>query len=175
MVFLSPVGKWDSTSDYATTDFSIPFPVNYCHNFTIQRDKSDIVTASSSERSFHITLQNSTCTAPTVRCVCYVGKCTFRSNAVLVSWNFTKINTVVKWTFVEGLLYHIHSVSYGKWYQCGCQTQCFNYLWHEMEKEQRRNDLKLSEQNVTEIQGDSGGICTTLGNDSMSDSKQKSS
>jgi hypothetical protein len=26
-----------------------------------------------------------------------------------------------------------------------------------------------------EIQGDSGGICTTLGNDSMSDSKQKSS
>ena len=25
------------------------------------------------------------------------------------------------------------------------------------------------------IQGDSGGICTTLGNDSMSDSKQKSS
>ena len=24
------------------------------------------------------------------------------------------------------------------------------------------------------IQGDSGGICTTLGNDSMSDSKQKS-
>ena len=27
----------------------------------------------------------------------------------------------------------------------------------------------------TNIQGDSGGICTTLGNDSMSDSKQKSS
>ena len=27
----------------------------------------------------------------------------------------------------------------------------------------------------THIQGDSGGICTTLGNDSMSDSKQKSS
>ena len=27
----------------------------------------------------------------------------------------------------------------------------------------------------TLIQGDSGGICTTLGNDSMSDSKQKSS
>ena len=26
-----------------------------------------------------------------------------------------------------------------------------------------------------DIQGDSGGICTTLGNDSMSDSKQKSS
>ena len=26
-----------------------------------------------------------------------------------------------------------------------------------------------------EIQGDSGGICTNLGNDSMSDSKQKSS
>ena len=26
-----------------------------------------------------------------------------------------------------------------------------------------------------QIQGDSGGICTTLGNDSMSDSKQKSS
>ena len=25
------------------------------------------------------------------------------------------------------------------------------------------------------IQGDSGGICTTLGNDSMSDSKQKNS
>ena len=25
------------------------------------------------------------------------------------------------------------------------------------------------------LQGDSGGICTTLGNDSMSDSKQKSS
>ena len=29
--------------------------------------------------------------------------------------------------------------------------------------------------NYTHIQGDSGGICTTLGNDSMSDSKQKSS
>jgi hypothetical protein len=28
---------------------------------------------------------------------------------------------------------------------------------------------------VTDIQGDSGGICTTLGNDSMSDFKQKSS
>jgi len=27
----------------------------------------------------------------------------------------------------------------------------------------------------TYIQGDSGGICSTLGNDSMSDSKQKSS
>ena len=27
----------------------------------------------------------------------------------------------------------------------------------------------------SDIQGDSGGICTTLGNDSMSDSKQKSS
>ena len=26
-----------------------------------------------------------------------------------------------------------------------------------------------------DIQGDSGGICTTLGNDSMSDSKEKSS
>ena len=29
--------------------------------------------------------------------------------------------------------------------------------------------------NLNYIQGDSGGICTTLGNDSMSDSKQKSS
>ena len=28
---------------------------------------------------------------------------------------------------------------------------------------------------ASQIQGDSGGICTTLGNDSMSDSKQKSS
>ena len=28
---------------------------------------------------------------------------------------------------------------------------------------------------VIQIQDDSGGICTTLGNDSMSDSKQKSS
>jgi hypothetical protein len=28
---------------------------------------------------------------------------------------------------------------------------------------------------IVNIQGDSGGICTTLGNDSMSDSKQKSS
>ena len=28
---------------------------------------------------------------------------------------------------------------------------------------------------ATDIQGDSGGICITLGNDSMSDSKQKSS
>ena len=28
---------------------------------------------------------------------------------------------------------------------------------------------------IYDIQGDSGGICTTLGNDSMSDSKQKSS
>ena len=28
---------------------------------------------------------------------------------------------------------------------------------------------------LTHIQSDSGGICTTLGNDSMSDSKQKSS
>ena len=27
----------------------------------------------------------------------------------------------------------------------------------------------------THIQGDSGGLCTTLGNDSMSDSEQKSS
>ena len=30
-------------------------------------------------------------------------------------------------------------------------------------------------QSLDHIQGDSGGICTTLGNDSMSDSKQKSS
>jgi hypothetical protein len=29
--------------------------------------------------------------------------------------------------------------------------------------------------NIYYIQGDSGGICTTLGDDSMSDSKQKSS
>jgi hypothetical protein len=28
---------------------------------------------------------------------------------------------------------------------------------------------------LCDIQGDAGGICTTLGNDSMSDSKQKSS
>ena len=39
--------------------------------------------------------------------------------------------------------------------------------------------LTLKKQNTqprgSDIQGDSGGICTTLGNDSMSDSKQKSS
>ena len=34
--------------------------------------------------------------------------------------------------------------------------------------------LRLRE-SATNIQGDSGGICITLGNDSMSDSKQKSS
>ena len=34
---------------------------------------------------------------------------------------------------------------------------------------------KLSSWTISHIQGDSGGICTTLGNDSMSDSKQKSS
>ena len=33
----------------------------------------------------------------------------------------------------------------------------------------------LSKNLKNKIQGDSGGICTTLGNDSMSDSKQKSS
>jgi hypothetical protein len=36
------------------------------------------------------------------------------------------------------------------------------------------HDLQVSDC-TTPIQGDSGGICTTLGNDSMSDSKQKSS
>ena len=38
--------------------------------------------------------------------------------------------------------------------------------------------LQLStqlKQSFFHIEGDSGGICTTLGNDSMSDSKQKSS
>ena len=35
--------------------------------------------------------------------------------------------------------------------------------------------LALNVTLVSTIQGDSGGICTTLGNDSMSDSKQKSS
>ena len=32
-----------------------------------------------------------------------------------------------------------------------------------------------SSSNASDIQGDSGGICTTLGNDSMSESKQKNS
>ena len=34
---------------------------------------------------------------------------------------------------------------------------------------------RQSHGNGEDIQGDSGGICTTLGNDNMSDSKQKSS
>ena len=34
---------------------------------------------------------------------------------------------------------------------------------------------KVNRLAMQHIQGDSGGICTTLGNDSMSDSKQKSS
>ena len=36
-------------------------------------------------------------------------------------------------------------------------------------------DLKFATGVLYRIQGDSGGICITLGNDSMSDSKQKSS
>ena len=39
----------------------------------------------------------------------------------------------------------------------------------------RRADLYVCMCVCVCIQGDSGGICTTLGNDSMSDSKQKSS
>ena len=36
-------------------------------------------------------------------------------------------------------------------------------------------DLETSRIGAPYIQGDSGGICNTLGNDSMCDSKQKSS
>ena len=39
----------------------------------------------------------------------------------------------------------------------------------------RKAEYILGEKVFIHIQGDSGGICTTLGNDSMSDSKQKSS
>jgi len=35
--------------------------------------------------------------------------------------------------------------------------------------------VAASEFHISYIQGDSGGICNTLGNDSMCDSKQKSS
>ena len=42
-------------------------------------------------------------------------------------------------------------------------------LHHFSTLSRKRHDLKKY------IQGDSGGICTTLGYDSMSDSKQKSS
>ena len=41
----------------------------------------------------------------------------------------------------------------------------------EMHSQQK----KVNRLAMQRIQGDSGGICTTLGNDSMSDSKQKSS
>jgi len=37
------------------------------------------------------------------------------------------------------------------------------------------NDVLRLAEYESKIQGDSEGICTTLGNDSMSDSKQKSS
>ena len=37
------------------------------------------------------------------------------------------------------------------------------------------NPIVLCPLDWRQIQGNSGGICTTLGNDSMSDSKQKSS
>ena len=37
------------------------------------------------------------------------------------------------------------------------------------------NQVQYKKNKFILIQGDSGGICTTLGNDSMSDSKQKSS
>ena len=39
----------------------------------------------------------------------------------------------------------------------------------------RFNDELSATKSLIYIQGDSGGICITLGNDSMSDSKQKSS
>jgi len=39
----------------------------------------------------------------------------------------------------------------------------------------RKITVNIAVQRYIYIQGDSGGICTTLGNDSMSDSKQKSS
>ena len=38
-----------------------------------------------------------------------------------------------------------------------------------------QTSLWLTEQSLQYIQGDSGGICNTLGNDSMFDSKQKCS
>jgi len=43
-------------------------------------------------------------------------------------------------------------------------THTYIYIYIERERERER-----------ERESDSGGICTTLGNDSMSDSKQKSS
>jgi hypothetical protein len=42
-------------------------------------------------------------------------------------------------------------------------------IWSTIEENHKQNPLPI----CPGIQGDSGGICTTLGNDSMSDSKQK--
>jgi len=56
------------------------------------------------------------------------------------------------------------------------QDLCFIILWNDSINVNlivRSQFGIFTECNV--IQGDSGGICTTLGNDSMSDSKQKSS
>ena len=45
--------------------------------------------------------------------------------------------------------------------------------WHRDEDEDVSTGEWVCSQKHNSIQGDSGGICTTLGNDSMSDSKQK--
>ena len=51
---------------------------------------------------------------------------------------------------------------------------CYYHMNHTGKIQLSSYTLTLSYR-TTHIQGDSGGICITLGNDSMSDSKQKSS
>ena len=51
----------------------------------------------------------------------------------------------------------------------------FAYRWHSLQYNSCNTRNVFITVLYTYIQGDSGGICTTLGNDSMSDSKQKSS
>jgi len=57
---------------------------------------------------------------------------------------------------------------------CYNSNHIFHHIFHQIPTQfQLQNTLCLQKYNY--IQGDSGGICTTLGYDSMSDSKQKSS
>jgi len=89
---------------------------------------------------------------------------------VCVEW-FTLARDGGKWWVVVNTVMNLHILECAGNFLTSWDTFSFSFSLNLASKYL----LRSTNHSASLIQGDSGGICTTLGNDSMSDSKQKSS